>query len=400
MGKQRVHLHFWKADRFCFEVKGRHAQKFLSEAAQRGMRLYRVRCIPDGYRAFAAGRDHTRIQALTGRGGWTFSMVTRHGPGILAERAALRPGVPVGIVLFLCLIRFLSSFVWSIDFGRLDSDEQKMLRPLLAAHAIYEGAHLDEDELREAQRALMLESGDMGWLSLNFAGGCLYIESTASEKQQIAQAASNTALYATEDALVLSIHVDSGFTEVVPGQMVAKGQLLAASAKRDRSGNAVGQAATGEVIGRIVKVYTASCSRQSEAPVLTGASLERKTMYLLGKSFASDEENRPYADYECQEDWAPLTLGRLALPASICSRTYLERKNQTQNFSLATANAMARRMCNLQIYTEHPDAIIETREESFDEQEERSICTIKVTYRANIAVQEENHTELPPLTPE
>ena len=387
---------FWRADRFRFEVEGPHAQKFLSGAARQDARLYRVRCTANGYSATALGRDRAALQALAERGGWRWTVLGRRGPGRLVERGALRLGVPCGIVLFLLLVRFFQGFIWAIDFGTLDLDRQPALRTLLAENNICEGLRPTEDELRRAQQALVLQSGEFGWLSLNFAGGCLYLESTTAEKQEITPPAENTALYASEDAEVLAIEVESGFAEAAPGQIVARGQLLAAAAKRDRGGSPVSQAATGRVIGRVIKSYTAEQPLETELTALTGARFTADTLYLLGGAYAAEDGTCPYAAFDVREDWLPLTLGRLALPAGICRRTYWETAALPITYTREAANALAARNCYLQLAAEHPDAVVEEKQTELTEQASTSVCRMTIIFTADIASREQNHTELPP----
>ncbi|MDD4851024.1 MAG: sporulation protein YqfD [Gemmiger sp.] len=389
---------FWQADRFCFAVSGRRAAGFLSGAAAGGIRLYHIRCAPNGYRAHAAGRDYAALAALAARGGWHFTVLRRRGMGALLEWGARRCGIPVGAVVFLLLLRFFSSFVWSLDLAVLDASAQPAARALLARYQLWEGAQVSESKLRGVQQALLQQADQFGWVSLNFTGGCLYLEATEAQKQPIAAAAEATALYATDNAMVLSVDVKSGFAAIAPGQVVAKGQLLAWAEKWNRSGKVVTQAASGQVRGRVVKTYTATVPLNITAPRLTGARVTTDTLYLLGRVFAPDAAGaeHPYPDAACQTEWLPLRLGRLALPLSLCRRTYWERAEETQAITRAAANQLAIRACRLQLLAEYPDAVIESQENTLAEEPTASLCTATITFCANIARQEPNHTPLPP----
>ena len=61
---------FWAADRLRILVEGPDARCFLSDAAEAGVRLRRVRCAgQSGYSAAAAGRDLARLRQLAERSG-------------------------------------------------------------------------------------------------------------------------------------------------------------------------------------------------------------------------------------------------------------------------------------------------------------------------------------------
>ena len=169
----------------------------------------------------------------------------------------------------------------------------------------------------------MRRSEVFGWVSLNFTGGCLAIESTPSQTQTVREPPPRQGLYASADGEILAVEIESGFAAVTAGQTVARGQLLAAAERLDRKGNAVPQGAGGRVIARVQKHYTARQSLTAEAPVYTGRSSVQTTLYLPWRSY-TDEPEDPLTGIT-QTDWLPVQLGRLALPASLCRVTTWEQ---------------------------------------------------------------------------
>ena len=87
--------------------------------------------------------------------------------------------------------------------------------------------------------------------------------------------------------------VESGFTEIVPGQYVAKGQLLANALRADRDGDPVYQAAAGSVTGRIRQQVSAEQPLQVEQAILTGRSDRRQTLHLLGMEIPLQKRDTP-----------------------------------------------------------------------------------------------------------
>ena len=199
---------FWAADRLRILVEGPDARRFLSDAAAAGVRLRRVRCVgQSGYSAAAAGRDLARLRQLAERSGLQLRVLRRTGPGRLAERLWQRPGVWVGALLFVVLVRFLSGFVWTIDFGALDAARAGQVRQILDGAGIREGTRVSEELLQTARQQLAAQPELFGWVGLNFAGGCLFVETTAMERQSIRTATPETALYASDNAQVLAVRV-------------------------------------------------------------------------------------------------------------------------------------------------------------------------------------------------
>ena len=232
-----MRLQFWAADTLRFSVTGPEPHRFLNRAAAAGVRLRRVRWQRDGYAATAGGTDRRRLERIAREGGWTLAVTARRGPGKHTERLLQsRPGLAAGAVLFLLLVRALGGLVWCINFGAMDPGLQPAMRRLLADCGIHEGVLLTKPLLQTAQAQALRRSEVFGWVSLNFTGGCLAIESTPSQTQTVREPPPRQGLYASADGEILAVEIESGFAAVTVGQTVARGQLLAAAERLDRKG--------------------------------------------------------------------------------------------------------------------------------------------------------------------
>ena len=348
-----MRLQFWATDTLRFSVTGPEPHRFLNRAAAAGVRLRRVRWQRDGYAATVSGADRRRLERIARDGGWTLSVTARRGPGKHTERLLqTRPGLAAGAVL-------------------------------LADCGIHEGVLLTKPLLQTAQAQALRRSEVFGWISLNFTGGCLAIESTPSQTQTVREPPPRQGLYASADGEILAVEIESGFAAVTVGQTVARGQLLAAAERLDRKGNAVPQGAGGRVIARVQKHYTARQSLTAEAPVYTGRSRVQTTLYLPWRSY-TDEPEDPLTG-TTQTDWLPVQLGRLALPASLCRVTTWEQLPDTVQYSEAAAAALALRACRAALLAEFPDALIEAEQREISAQEGTETAAVTYIFTANIA---------------
>ena len=264
------------------------------------------------------------MEKIARDGGWSLAVTARRGPGKHTERLLQsRPGLAAGGVLFLLLVRALGGLVWCIDFGAMDPGLQPAMRRLLADCGIHEGVLLTKPLLQTAQAQALRRSEVFGWVSLNFTGGCLAIESTPSQTQTVREPPPRQGLYASADGEILAVEIESGFAAVVQ------------------------------------KHYTARQSLTAEAPVYTGRSRVQTTLYLPWRSY-TDEPEDPLTG-TTQTDWLPVQLGRLALPASLCRVTTWEQLPDTVQYSEAAAAALALRACRAALLAEFPDALIAGR---------------------------------------
>ena len=196
----------WAADDFVFRVKGKNLRRFLNLAAAQEIRLAQLRWEPDGFTARAVGLDYRKLTALARQGDWQFTVLYRRGPGRWAEKLLRRPGIPLGGCLFMLLLQCFRGLVWTIDFGNLEEAEATRMRALLYQAGIYEGVWLDDETLAAAQNVALEQSDVFGWVSLNFTGGCVSVESTSAEYQTIQEEAPMHPLYAKAAAEICLLY--------------------------------------------------------------------------------------------------------------------------------------------------------------------------------------------------
>lgn len=376
---------FRQLDRVKVSITGKGAKGVLSAAAGAGIRLRSIRSCGEGYSASLPGRDWKRLNTIAREKGAEVAVLQKRGPGGLVARLWLRPGLLFGCLLFFFLVHFLSGYIWTIQFGALEQQEADLVRSVLDANGLREGTRVTEDQLAQAGQALEAQPELFGWAGLHFTDGCLFVETTPLQQQQIRPQTEQMALYAAADAEIVQIEVESGFVQVVPGQLVAKGQLLAAAERFDRDGNAVLQSASGSVIGRVRTVVTAEQAYEQIADILTGETRHSRTLYLLGREFQMDGKESPPANAELQEEWTPLVLGRIALPGCIRTTEYRTKRQVLLHYTQETAQALARRNCMQQLLEAYPDAEIEQQSFDFAADDNGVICRADFVFCADIA---------------
>lgn len=374
----------WGLDRITFRINGRDPQRFLNLASRHGVRLSHLRREEDGLSASAPGNSRVRIEQLAVQGGWRFSLLERRGPGLLTERITARPGLIAGGALFLVLLQCFGQLLWTIDFGGLGEEQTYRLRTLLAGYGIYEGARMEEKTLESARQAALQQSDLFGWITLNFAGGCLFVESTEARYQELRAEVPLQALYAREAGEITAMNAESGFAAVRPGQMVEQGQMLVGSVRPDHDGDPVYQGASGEVVARVEKSYTSFQPFRQETEILTGACATQAELYVLGRSLGN---GGPALETAAERiiSWEPVRLGRLSLPACIrfesawpCARCIIVH-------SAAQARALARRACRDALLAEFPDAVVEAETCRWQTTGEGEACTVTYRFCADIA---------------
>lgn len=383
-----MNRNLWRADYIRFRIQGSSPQRYVNSVTAQGLQLSHIRWEKDGLVAQGFGRDYNTLRDAAIQGGWQFSVVRRHGPGRILERAVARPGIVAGGILFLVLLNFLHRFVWTIDFGTLDGTATRRMRTLLAECGICEGMLLQNDTLADAQTLALQQSDLFGWVSLNFTGGCLFIENTEAQEQTIREEAPMKPLYAKAAGVITAVEAESGFACTTPGQTVEAGQLLVDIVRLDRDGREIRQGASGKIMAQCEQTFTASEALQETVPLLKTSAVSRDTLHLLGGSWELQADDIP-AEEPAVVEWLPLRLGRLSLPGCICRKIVWTQEEQVLQRSEEQAAALAQRSCRQQLFTAFPDA--EILSESRVVHTDSDAVTAEITYRfeANIAFSQE-----------
>lgn len=243
---------------------------------------------------------------------------------------------------------------------------------------------LDSETLASAQAKALQQSGVFGWVSLNFAGGCLSIESTDAQYQTIQEEPPLMPLYAKAAGEIVAVEAESGFVVVVPRQQVEQGQLLVDVVRLDRDGNEIRQGASGRITARCEKTYTVFQPYEVMQKILDGSRVVQDTVYLFGRMWKEDAPGMPEQGI-VQTDWQPFRLGRLSLPGCVCRTTFWPQTEQTLCYTKAQAEALARRACRAELYSDFPDAQIESQMCEVEPGAEGVTCTISYRFCANIA---------------
>lgn len=368
----------WGTDIIRFRIQGEHLQQYLNQVASESIHLSNICLENGGFTASAFGRDRGSLLRMAAQGGWKYTDIRRKGPGHWLEVCTGRPGLVVGCVVFSLLLRYLSLFVWTIDFGPLEGDAAERMRSLLAGCGICEGTLLRQEMLSAAQTEALEQSDLFGWVSLNFAGGCLFVENTAAQNQTIREETPLRPLYAKAEGVVTAVEAESGFVCVVPGETVTTGQMLVDTVRLDHDGREILQGAQGRILARCEQTFTAYCPFEEMVAVLQPASKAQDRLIFMGYSKLL-QNIETEADGYSIKDWIPLRLGRLSFPGSICRITYWTKKSQRVVRSAEQAKALASRACRQQLLAEFPDA--EIASERFEVQADSEGMTVMATYQ-------------------
>lgn len=322
-----------------FTAEGLNLERFLTGAAEAGIRLTAVRRHEGRLVSGCVGHgDYARLAALAQQGGWQLTEGAQHGLGRLLQRMRQRWLLAAAVVLASAAVFAGTQVMWRIDVtggGAYEADIRQALHEL-GVRAPMLRRQVEPRLLRDAlewryPRIAWIECGWRGMtLEVRVVEGLLPGEDGAAEGA--------CAVVAARDGIVERIVTRAGTPVVTPGQLVRKGQVLISGEERTGGGLTRAVAARGSVYARVWDAAAVQTPLYETETVYTGRTQETCQIVCPWFSLLPDApEMFEHRDVAVRE----LPLGGFFLPLTIRSETRLEAQYTSQRRSLEALKAEA-----------------------------------------------------------
>ncbi len=338
-------------DRICCPAPVHHPERLhaalVETLAARDIPVSGMRHAPDGSLGFCVARKHTKRLADV-PSGFGLLLCERRGLPALAARYRRRLGIPIGALLFVCLLFYFSQIVWRMDVQTEEARLQNVVTEALAAEGLGAGAWLPGLDLYAASNRLLAACPELSYASIVRSGTTLSVRVRPKEDAPPDATSAPANLVARRDGVIVSFAAERGQVMVAAGQAVRAGELLVGGVVLHRDGSLSMVRASGAVYADTTCSATAeaSCS-ETETTYVRGAQLRREVqIFGLRINFSKRTGN---AEGECGTivTYKQATLfSRVSLPATV--RTTYAREaqvlthtyTQSETVRLATVRAL------------------------------------------------------------
>ena len=293
------------------------------------------RLYPSYFKAYARLRGELRYEGEARR---------RLGLGALFHRHRKRRGFFIGAVMAALLLIASSLFVWDIRISgnaRVPTDE---ILTALSSQGVKIGAFIPTLDKERAEGEIMLEIGELSWISINLRGTVAQVE--VHERKSVAEAIdkeSPSNLIAAMDGQITALEVTGGQTIVVPKQVVRKGDLLVSGIIDSKALGYRLVRARGEVFAAVTLTYDVEIPYEMEKKVYTGEFFTEKSVKFFAKTiklFGKDSISPSSCD-TIEVERRIYLFDRIALPIFITETTHSVYEMQTVLLSEDEAIALA-----------------------------------------------------------
>lgn len=240
-----------------------------------------------------------------------------------------RPGIPLGIILFLAWCLYSQNLIWNMEIdGCVHMDESAVERILTEAGCGVGDFYpaIDFDALHATVKA---ENPEIAWLSVYMHGTTAEVQlrETKFPKDLSHPEGTYANVVAAEAGEVVSVDTFEGEAVVKTGDVVLPGEMLISGVvSMKNEGQSRTEYAAGEVWAKVAVPISVEVSLRQEEKEYTGRKKEKKSIKIFKKSInLFGNTGIPYTTYDTIDKMEEVCfLGRWSIPVKIDSTVYRE----------------------------------------------------------------------------
>lgn len=286
-------------------------------------------------------------------------IVAKHGYPFVAHRYRKRKLLAAGFIFFVCMLYFLSSFVWLIDVqgnSRLRTDD--ILSFCRDEEKLTVGVFKHMVDTRAVKNSLMDHYPDIAWVDVHIKGtrATIKLAETIPSQEMIDR---NTPcdIVAKKDGLISHMVTAAGTPLVKQNDVVRKDDLLVSGEVVVTDGEVEGFREYVHAYSEIwAKMYTEirlSVPFRYTEKKYTGNQQKRYSVILMGRRINLLNSNTNYVNYDRITSRKQIGIGEdYPLPLILVTEWYREFVPEERTRSVAHAKELAEKMVSGRIIRE------------------------------------------------
>ena len=327
------------------EIRGACGEKFITLCMKHSIDLWEIRRVCPGIiQANVYSFSIRHLNLLARKSGVTLEFSQQIGFPAVLKRYRHRPGIFLGIGLYVVSLFFFSRFVWAVDIPEANPIQQKKIQSILLEEGFGVGSFIPSVDYQNLRYQLMLSMEEISFVSVNMNGSRAVVEVRFSDPTpETVDDGTPCNIVASRDGQIVSMLVQSGMRYVQKGQTVEKGELLVGGIMDTRLGYYVVHAKA-KIMARITDVQTEAVDLVQTQSDRTGRYKVRREWNFFGKTLPTvSGYDCPYAEYETETQVKNLSFGDdCVFPISLTETYYYEIVSYPQELSLEEAETKAR----------------------------------------------------------
>ncbi len=318
-----------------FSVKGEFPERFLNQLALGGISVWGIKRCQQRIEASVTVRDYLKFHRLKAKNRVATKVLERNGLPFFVKKHRLRVGFAAGVVFFVAILCFLSTFIWNIEVVGNQTLTESEIVAALEELGLSEGVRrssLDQELLRTR---LALKFDNIAWASVNIEGvkATVNISESKPPKKEPTEPCN---LVAGFDGVITAIEVTEGTVKTAVGKTVKKGDLLVSGITEYKDGTYRFGPSEGKVLAETERELTCFVPFSQTETVRTGECEKRKVLTVFGLNIPLYLGSVDGA-YETEKSQKRFEQNGMYLPVKVTETVFY--KTETVEFTLSEDEA-------------------------------------------------------------
>ncbi len=360
------------------EIRGAYGEKFITLCMKQQIDLWEIRRECPGIiqaKVFLFSVKH--LDALARKSGVTLEFPQQIGLPVMLKRYRFRPGLFLGIGLYVISLFLLSRFVWSVEIPSADPVQRQKIQSVLLDEGFGVGSFIPTVDYKNLRYQLMLTMDEISFVSVNMNGCRAMVEVHFSEPvPEAVDDGTPCNIVASRDGQIVSVLVQSGMRYVQKGQTVQKGDLLVGGIMDTRLGYYVVHAKA-KIMARITDTQSETVPLVETKAIRTGRCMVVREWNFFGRTFTSTPwDSCPYSEYETECQTKRLSFGKdCVFPVSLTETYYYEVVSASVDITPEEAEQEARKRLDEADRLRYYGVEVESMKETVDCYDDRLVLT-------------------------
>ncbi|WP_123053004.1 sporulation protein YqfD [Clostridium sp. JN-1] len=243
-------------------------------------------------------KDYYKIKSIADRTHSKMKVVGRKGLAFLVMRIKRRIALVIGIISFMGIIYYLSTFVWSVQVSVDKNLTPYEIRQQLASYGVHSGIRKKNINVYDIENKLIKNNDNIMWVRVRIEGSKLKV--SAMERQSPPKVVNDDTpcnLAAKRDGEVLRVYTKAGTPVVKEGDIVKKGQLLV-KGEQGAEDSTYPVHSVGDVICKTFYEEVKNVNINSVKRERTGNKIENVYFYLGKKKVYIKKSKNKFIKYD------------------------------------------------------------------------------------------------------
>lgn len=373
-------------------VEGFYIEKFLNFAVLTGINFWDIKRLSITEIEFKTNiKSYKQLKAILKKTKCRITIIDKEGLPFLTFRIKRRKMLLVGFLLFIFIIFYMSSFIWSVNVTGANTVSSIEIKKYLSELGIKPGAFKPSLSVTDIENNLLIKSSKLSWVKISIIGTRAEVKVVERYlPPEIVPKDVPCNIVAKKDGLITGIVSQKGDVIVKDGDPVKKGQVLVTGIIQRPNAETRLVHAAAEVEAR--SWYEGKCAIPLESinKIRNGNKQLKIYIYIGTKTIPVKNNNITYKNYDkIEKNIKFIDTDFFQLPIQLVLEEYHEKVNKKVQLRAEDAKQKAIDNAEKKIIDSIPsDAKIINRKVNVELRENVAFATVLIETIEDIGMQE------------